>query len=77
MKNTPEMQLFYDISTMIMAVLLLTGICLWAVYLWYKDEKTQKLRKEFKEKLTDEHDKALIMEYENQKYTLVKRKKQK
>lgn len=66
-----------DIISIITACIIICLILSFVTYLGIQEIKTEKLKKEFKDKLMCEHDKALIMDYENTKWTLKKGNKKK
>ena len=65
---------FTDILAIILAVLLIICLFVWALIIIYYQIKTDNLRQDHIKNL-NEHDKAVIMDYQNTKYTFRRRKR--
>ena len=66
-----------EIIGVVFACIIILGAIAFVIILIYQDMKTAQLRKQYIDTIVNEHDKAILLEYKNQEYSILDRKNKK
>lgn len=65
---------FVDILSMILATMTIVALLIWSIYAIICQLKTEELRKKYIDSLKDDHEKAVILDYQQIKYRPFKKR---